>query len=73
MTKHEVNQDSPFTLNCFVVYRSFLFIFHADSRGLGSINLRNSSYKEKRPVRSVFPDYLSVSYDYGLTNCLPDI
>ena len=21
--------------------------------------------KKKRPVRSVFPDYLSVSYDYG--------
>ena len=23
--------------------------------------------KKKRPVRPVFPDYLSVSYDYGLT------
>ena len=23
--------------------------------------------KKKRPVRSVFPDYLSVSYDYGVT------
>ena len=23
--------------------------------------------KKKRPVRSVFPDYLSVSYDYGHT------
>ena len=22
--------------------------------------------KKKRPVRPVFPDYLSVSYDYGL-------
>ena len=46
-TKHEDNQDNPFTLNCFVVSRSFLFTFHAGSRGLGSNNFRNSSYKEK--------------------------
>ena len=43
-TKHE---DDPFTLNCSVVPRSFLFLFHAGSRGLGSNNSRNSSYKEK--------------------------
>ena len=42
-TKHE----DPFTLNCFVVSRSFLFMFNAGSRGLGSNNFRNSSYKEK--------------------------
>ena len=42
-TKHE---DNPFTLNCSVVPRSFLFVFHAGSRGLGSNNSRNSSYKE---------------------------
>ena len=24
--------------------------------------------KKKRPVQSVFPDYLSVSYDYGYTD-----
>ena len=24
--------------------------------------------KKKRPVRSVFPDYLSVSYNYACTN-----
>ena len=59
--KHEHN---PFTLNCFMVPRNFLFIFDAGSRRLGSNNFRNSSYKEKRPVRPVFPDYLSVSYDY---------
>ena len=46
-TKHEDNQGSPFTLNCFVVSRSFLFIFHAGSRGLGSNNFRNSNYTEK--------------------------
>ena len=45
--KHKDNQDNPFTLNCFVVCRSFLFIFHAGSRELGSNNSRNSSYKEK--------------------------
>ena len=43
-TKQEGN---PFTLNCSVVPLSFLFIFHADSRGLGSNNTRNSSYKQK--------------------------
>ena len=46
-TKHEDNQDNHFTLNCFVVPRSFLFIFHAGSRGLGSNDFRNSNYKEK--------------------------
>ena len=46
-TKHEDNQDNPFTLNCFVVSHSFFFIFNAGSRGLGSNNFRNSSYKEK--------------------------
>ena len=63
-TKHEHN---PFTFNCSVVSRSFLFVFHAGSRGLGSNNFRNSSYKKPRPVRPVFPDYLSVSYDYGFS------
>ena len=57
-SKHEDNQDNPFTLNCFVVSRSFLFIFHAGSRGVGSNNFQNSSYKEKTagsaPV-SIFP------------------
>ena len=43
-TKHEEN---PFTLNCFMVTLTFLFIFHAGSRRLGSNNFRNSSYKEK--------------------------
>ena len=62
-TKHEDNQDNPFTLNCFVVSRSFLFIFHAGSRGLGSNNFRNSSYKEKTAGSA----RVSVSYDYGRT------
>ena len=43
-TEHEENL---FTLNCFMVPRTFLFIFHAGLRRLGSNNFRNSSYKEK--------------------------
>ena len=40
-TKHE---DNPFTLNCYMVPRTFLFIFHAGSRRLGSNTFRNSNY-----------------------------
>ena len=43
-TKHE---DNPFTLNCFMVPRTFLFIFDAGSRRLGSNNFWNWSYKGK--------------------------
>ena len=43
-TKHE---DNPFTLNCFMLPRTCLFIFDAGSRRLGSDNFQNSSYKEK--------------------------
>ena len=43
-TNHE---DNPFTLNCSVVLRSFLFVFHAGSSGQGSNDSRSSSYKEK--------------------------
>ena len=43
-TKHE---DNPFTLNCFMVPRTFLFIFDAGSHRLGSNNFWNWSYKEK--------------------------
>ena len=67
-TKHEDNQDNPFTLNCFVVSRSFLFIFHAGPRGLDSNNFRDSSYKEKTAGSARVPDYLSVSYDYDSIN-----
>ena len=42
-TKHENN---PFILNCSMIPCSFLFVFHAGLRGLGSNNSRNSSYKE---------------------------
>ena len=39
--------DNPFTLNCYMVPCTFLFIFHAGLRRLGSNNFGNSSYKEK--------------------------
>ena len=39
-TKHE---DNPFTLNCFMVPRTCLFIFDAGSQRLGSNNFQNSS------------------------------
>ena len=42
--KHEEN---PFTLNCSMVSRTLLLLFHAGSRRLDSNNFRNSSYKEK--------------------------
>ena len=43
-TKHE---DKLFTLNYYMVSRTFLLIFHAGLRRLGSNNFRNSNYKEK--------------------------
>ena len=63
-TKHE---DNPFTLNCYMVPRTFLFIFHAGSRRLGSNNFRNSSYKEKTAGSARVSRLSSVSYDYALT------
>ena len=57
-------ENNPFTLNCFMVPRTFLFIFHTGSRRLGSNKFRNSSYKEKTVVHLVLAGFLSVSYDY---------
>ena len=66
-TKHE---DNPFTLNCYMVPCTFLFILHAGSRRLGWVLIifGTQVIKKKQPVRPVFPDYLSVSYDYGKMN-----
>ena len=46
----------------------FILIFYAGLRELGSNNFRTQVTKTKRPVRPAFPDYLSVSYDYGSTS-----
>ena len=59
-TKHE---DNPFTLTCYMVTRTFLFIFHVGLLRLGLIIFGTQVIRRKRPVRPVFPDYLSVSYD----------
>ena len=41
------HEENPFTLNCSMVSRTLLLLFHAGSRRLNSNNFRNSSYKEK--------------------------
>ena len=46
-----------------------LFIFGAGSRRLGLIIFGTQVIKKKRPVRPVFPDYVSVSYDYVTIKC----
>ena len=62
-------EDNPFTLNCFMVPRTYLFIFNAGSRRLGSNNFRNSSYKEKTAgSASVSRLSFCFFYDYG-SNC----
>ena len=61
-SKHE---DNPFTLNCSTFSHTLSFIFHAGLCGLGSKNFGTQVTKKKLPVRPVFSDYLSVSYDYG--------
>ena len=53
-----------------MVPRTFLFMFHAGSRRLGSNNFQNSSYKEKTTGSALFPDYLYVSYDWLCQNQL---
>ena len=61
-TKHK---DSPFTANYSMILRTFLFIFHAGSRRLGSNSFRNSSYKEKTAGSARVSRRSSVSYDYA--------
>ena len=64
-TKHEDNQDNPFTSNCSVVPCSLYFMqVRVD---LVLIIFGTQVIKKKRPVRLVFPDYHSVSNDYTPT------
>ena len=63
-TKHK---DNPFTLNCYMVPCTFLFLFHAGSHRLGSNNFQNWSYKEKTTSLTRVPDHLFISYDYFST------
>ena len=73
LTFSSKQEDNPFTLNSFMVPRTFLFIFHAGWRRLGSNNFRNSSYKDKTAGSACVSGrvsfvYLSVSYDYDMLN-----
>ena len=52
------HKDNPFTLNCSMVPRTFLFIFHAGSRRLGSNSFRNSSNKE---FQTIFPFLMTMT------------
>ena len=60
--KHE---DNPFTLNCSMVPCTFCLYF-MQARVDWVLKIFGTQVtKKKRPVWPVFPDYLSVSYDYG--------
>ena len=64
-TKHE---DNPFTLNCVAVPALFCLYF-VQARVNWVLRIFGSQVTmTNRPVRSTFPDYLSVSYDYEKTN-----
>ena len=59
--KHE---DNPFTLNCYMIPRTFLFYFMQASGDWVLLIFGTQVIKNKRPVWPVLPDYLSVSYDW---------
>ena len=70
-TKHENN---PFTLNCSTVLCTF-YLYFMQARVDWVLKIFGTQVtKQKRPVRPVFPDYLSVSYDLTLRqSALPAI
>ena len=59
------NEDNPFTLICSVISRSFLLCSMQACVDWVLIIFGTQFIKKKRPVQTVFLDYLSVSYDYG--------
>ena len=66
-TKHE---DNPFTLNSLMVPCMFCLYFMQVYVDWVLIMFGTQVMRKKRPVWPVFPDYLSVSYDYKLTEGL---
>ena len=64
-TKHK---DNYFTLNYFLV--PFCLYFMEASVDWILIIFGNQVIQKKRPGRPVFPDYLSVSYDYAISICI---
>ena len=68
-TKHE---DNPFTLNCYMIPCTFFLIKYKEKSARNQARVHwvllifgTPVIKTKRPVQSLFPDYLSISYDYG--------
>ena len=59
-------EDNHCTLKCFVVPAAFCLYFTQAGVDWILIILGTQVIKKKRPVRPVFADSLSVSYDYGL-------
>ena len=62
-TNHESN---PFTFNYSMVPRTCLYLIQARVDWV-LIFFGTQVIEKKWPIRPVFPDYLSVSYDYGYT------
>ena len=63
-------QDNSFTLNYYIFPRTHFMHARAD---WVLIIFVTQVIKKKRPVRPVFPDYLSVSYDYAYTKNIREI
>ena len=63
-------QDNSFTLNYYIFPRTHFMQARAD---WVLIIFVTQVIKKKRPVRPVFPDYLSVSYDYAYTKNIREI
>ena len=55
-------KDNPFTLNCFMVPRTFCLYFMQARVDWVIIIFGTQVIKRKLPVRPVFPDYLYASY-----------
>ena len=66
MTKHEDNQDNHFTLTVLWFLAAFCLYLMQGRVDWVLIIFGTQVINKKRPVRPLFPDYLSVSYDYGL-------
>ena len=62
-----MHKDNPFTLNCAMVSRTFCLYFMLARVEKVLIIFGTQFIKKKRPDRPVFPDCLSVSFDYDPT------
>ena len=61
-------KHNPFTLN-FLWFLALFFLYFMQARVCWILIIFGTQVtKKKRPVRPVFPDYLSVSFDYYLSD-----